>query len=249
MDKFIPRGEGPTVESDLPPTPHILLKKTTQQNHIVVGDDRAQIRFLEQRLGSPARTVERVTDDMLAGFTGLLFHVPMKHKIDISPEIRSRTGIWSADPIVKGSAAINTLVKFAATFLPGGDKPLKRDVVDRVGDELTKGKIEDIRGVIWKAVWILSDGLGQKELWKDPWESPTAWLTLDMNVDQRLHSLYRKLVGYASLVVHGEDAAANFKQLSLDPAKVYRSIELLSRWRQGRMPAYICALQITTIWS
>jgi hypothetical protein len=31
-----------------------------------------------------------------------------------------RTGIWAADPITKGSSAINTLVKFAATLLPDG---------------------------------------------------------------------------------------------------------------------------------
>jgi hypothetical protein len=41
----------------------------------------------------------------------------MKHRVDLSPELRSRTGIWGADPIVKGSAAINTLLKFAATLL------------------------------------------------------------------------------------------------------------------------------------
>jgi hypothetical protein len=97
--KFQPRAEGVTVTSDLPPTLHILLKKTCPKNNIVVGDDRAQIRFLEQRLSIDAPEkieavqVDRVTDDMLAGHEHKLYHVSLKHKVDLSPELRSRTGI------------------------------------------------------------------------------------------------------------------------------------------------------------
>src|SRR5436309_847426 len=144
--KFQPRSEGVNVTSDLPPTLHILLillKKTPLMNNIVVGDDRAQIRFLEQRLSTDANKVEavrveRITDDMLAGFEGKLYHVSMKHKVDLSPELRGRTGVWAADPIVKCSAAINALVKFAATLIPGREKTLKREIVDRIGEDITK---------------------------------------------------------------------------------------------------------------
>jgi hypothetical protein len=129
-NKLEPRSEGVTVTSDLPPILHILLKKTLPKNNVIVGDDRVQIRFLEQQLSinAPrkveAEYVERVTDDMLAGYEGRPYLVSMKHKVDLSPELRGRTGIWAADPIVKGSAAINTLVKFAATLLPGREKTL-----------------------------------------------------------------------------------------------------------------------------
>jgi hypothetical protein len=41
--KFQPRSEGVNVTSDLPPTLHILLKKTLPKNNIVVGDDRAPV--------------------------------------------------------------------------------------------------------------------------------------------------------------------------------------------------------------
>jgi hypothetical protein len=141
--KFQPRSEGVNVTSDLPPTLHILLKKTPPKNNIVVGDDRAQIRFLEQRLSTDANKVEavrveRVTDDMLAGYEGKLYHVSMKHKVDLSPELRGRTGVWAADPIVKCSPAINALVKFAATLIPGREKTLKREIVDRIGKDITK---------------------------------------------------------------------------------------------------------------
>jgi hypothetical protein len=89
--KFQPRSEGVTVTSDLPPTLHILLKKTLPKNNIVVGDDRAQIRFLEQQLSTEAKKIEavqvdRVTDDMLAGYEGKLYQVSLKHKVDLSPE-------------------------------------------------------------------------------------------------------------------------------------------------------------------
>jgi hypothetical protein len=80
-----------------------------------------------------------------------------------------------------------------------------------------------------------------------------------MNVDMRLHSLYNKLVGYANQSIFGDEATeklgikpsqrAHLKQLVLDPTKVYKSIALLSRWRQGRMQPYICALQISSIWN
>jgi hypothetical protein len=258
-DKFQARREGATVQSDLPPTLHYLIKKNPPKNQIVVGSDRAQIRFLEQLVNKKAQMVDRVTDDMLLGHEGLIFHVTMKHQVDLSPELRARTGIWAAEPITKGSAAINTLVKFAATFVPGGDKDLKREVLDRVGDELTKKKIIDLRATIWKAVWLLTGEVPRTERWKDPWEHTTDWLTHDMNVDMRLHSLYNKLVGYANQSIFGDEATeklgikpsqrAHLKQLVLDPTKVYKSIALLSRWRQGRMQPYICALQISSIWN
>jgi hypothetical protein len=214
--KFQPRSEGVNVTSDLPPTLHILLKKTYPKNNIVVGDDRAQIRFLEQRLTTEANKVEavrveRVTDDMLAGYEGKLYHVSMKHKVDLSPELRSRTGVWAADPIVKGSAAINTLVKFAATLLPGREKTLKREIIDRIGDDITKKPIVDVRAAICKAVWMLSGDLEPNDKWPDPWDSPTAWITRDMNPGKRLNSLYKKLVRYSCVTLYGEAAASKME--------------------------------------
>jgi hypothetical protein len=84
-------------------------------------------------------------------------------------------------------------------------------------------------------------------------------MTLDMNPEMRLHSLYRKLVGYANQSMFGDEAAEKFgikpsqravlKQLALDTTKVYCTIALLTRWRQGRMEPYVCALQVTAIWN
>jgi hypothetical protein len=261
--KFPPRSEGVKVTSDLPPTLHILLKKTFPKNNIVVGDDRAQVRFLEQRLSTEAKKIEatrvdRVTDDMLAGHEDKLYQVSMKHKVDLSPELRSRTGIWAADPIVKGSAAINTLVKFAATLLPEREKTLKREIVDRIGDDIRKKPIQDVRAAICKAVWMLSGDLEPNDKWLDPWESPTGWLRVDMNAGLRLNALYKKIMGYSTVTLYGEAAAAklgvspsqqqHFKSISLDQTKVYDTIKLLSRYRDRRMDEWICAFQIAVIW-
>jgi hypothetical protein len=132
----------------------------------------AQIRFLEQRLSTDANKVEavrveRVTDDMLAGYEGKLYHVSMKHKVDLSPELRGRTGIGQQTTIVKGSAAINALVKFAATLIPGTEKTLKREIVNRIGEDITKKGVPDIRAAIRKAVSMLSSDLQSNEKWKE----------------------------------------------------------------------------------
>ncbi|WP_130417425.1 hypothetical protein [Edaphobacter modestus] len=75
----------------------------------------------------------------------------------------------------------------------------------------------------------------------------------------RLHMLHKKLVGYATIVGFGEEAASkigikpsqqqHFKGLTLDLGRVYRSISVLSRGKQGRMLPYVCAMQIASIWS
>ncbi|RZU39175.1 hypothetical protein [Edaphobacter modestus] len=158
------RREGVNISSELPPVPFILLKKALPKNHIVVGDEAGQIRFLAHQVGAKPEFVERVTDDLLAGFEGKLYVVSTKYKVDLSPELRARTGMWSTEPIVKGSAAINTIVKHTLTLLAGKEKALKRVVLDRVGDMLTKGKTDDVPGLIWAAVWHLSADLPPKPI-------------------------------------------------------------------------------------
>jgi hypothetical protein len=256
-DYCSPRGAR-AASVEFVPTPFILQKKTIPRNNIVVGEDAAQIRFLEQQLGVKAEQVDRVTDDMLVGREGVLYRVYASHRIDLSPEMRTKTGFWSAEPIVKGSAAINALVKFAATLLPYPEKKLTREIVNAVGDRLTRGRVQDVRGTIWEAVWLLSGEIQMPKRWRDPWESPTLWLDDSMNINQRLHTLYKRLVGYSVFLCKGSDAAKRlgakphelqrFKDMSLNPTKVYQTISLLSRWKQGRLLPYVCALQIAVVW-
>ena len=40
-----------------------------------------------------------------------------------------------------------------------------------------------------------------------------------------------------------------FKNIILDETNVYRSITVLSRWRQVRSSPYVCAAEVAAIWS
>jgi hypothetical protein len=251
------KNRGASLVQEFPPAVFVLNKKVPG-NNVVIGDDPAQVRFMEQRLGIKVQAVDRVTDDMLIGKDGLLYRVYAAHRIDLSPEMRNKTGLWAAEPVVKGSAAINALVKFAATLLPYPEKKLTREIVNAVGDQLTKNRVYDLRGTIWEAVWLLTGEIEPPKRWPDPWEAPVKWLDDSMNVNQRLHTLYKRLVGYSLLLCKGEDAARKFgikpheiqryKTLTLDLTKARQTISLLSRWKQGRMQPYVCALQIAAVW-
>jgi hypothetical protein len=254
-DYFSLRG---AASQDFAPTPFILGKRNIPRNNVVAGDDPAQIRFLEQQLDVKTQQVDRVTDDMFVGEEGVLFSVYASHRIDLSSEIRNKTGFWSAEPIVKRSAAINAIVRFAATLLPYAEKKLTREIVHAVGDQLTKNRIDDVRGAVWEAVWILSGEIETAKRWPEPWEAPVNWLDSSMNVGQRLYTLYKRLIGYTLFCCKGEDAARKFgakpheiqkyKSLTLDPTKAHKTISLLSRWKQGHLPPYVCALQIAAVW-
>ncbi len=265
MGKTATKTRGTGTGQELVPVPFILQKKAISRNNIVVGDDPAQIRFLEQQLGLlaqqpnlKAQQVDRVTDDMLVGQEGLLYRVFATHRIDLSPEMRNKTGFWSAEPIVKGSAAINMMVKFAAGLLNFPEKKLTREAINIVGDRITRGRVWDVRSAIWQAAWLLTDEIQTTKRWSDPWEAPVRWLNDSINVNQRLHTLYKRLVGYSILLTRGPDAARKlgikphelqrYKDLQLDLTKVYHTICLLSQWKQGRMDAYVCALRISVVW-
>ncbi len=248
----------PSSLVEFTPPVFILQRKTALRNNVLIGDDPAQIRFLEQQLKVMCEEVDRVTDDMLVGREGALFRVYAAHRIDLSPEMRNKTGFWSAEPVVKGSAAINALVKFAATLLPYPEKKLTREIVNLIGDQLTRKRVYDLRGTLWQAVWLLAGDLAETRYWRDPWDSPTGWLDDSMNVGSRLHVLHQRTVYYAIFITKGTEAARKlgakphvlqrFKDLNLDPTKVYLTISLLSRWKQNRVQPYPCALQIAAIW-
>jgi hypothetical protein len=153
-------ADAPTLTSDFPPTLLVLSRKTPMlSNNVVVGGDEAQVRFMSHWLDVEPFRVDRITDETLLGKEKLLLHVPAKYLIDVSPEVRQRTGFWSADPITKGSAAINALVKFAVTLLDDG-KERKREIIEIIGDEMTRKPIDDIRGAMW-ACGLAADWRGK----------------------------------------------------------------------------------------
>ena len=225
---------------------------------MVVGVEPAQIRFLEQQLRTKAQRVERVNDDMLSGVTGELFQVYASHCVDLSPELRGRTALWSADPIGKGSSTVHAIVKLALTLVEYR-KPPTKDTIQLVESMLDKDKIEDICAVIWKAVWLLLSDPKPPKRWVEPWEAPGTWFVDVENPEQRLNGLLNLLSNYAYFVEYGEEAikelkippkeAQKIRNLHLDPTSVYQTVTRLSQWQQGKWDIYVCALLISVAWT
>jgi hypothetical protein len=69
-DKSQPRAEGVTVISDFSLSLHIILKKTTTGNNILVGDHLAPNRPPRTTVECAGKHIEHVTDDMSPGSRG-----------------------------------------------------------------------------------------------------------------------------------------------------------------------------------
>ena len=111
------KGTGGTVQYH--PVPYLFWKQPPC-NNVLIGDDAVQIRFVEQLTGLPCETVESVSDDDLFGRDGVLYRVLTSGSLKLSPQVRSKTGIWSLTPIASGSASANALVRAAGAIL--GDR-------------------------------------------------------------------------------------------------------------------------------
>jgi hypothetical protein len=242
-----------------PTTPSLLLQKTYRRFNILVGDDQAQVRFAEQVLGLPCKFVEILHDeDLLGKEESLLYRVESLRCLELSPNTKALSGIWCLDPIEKGSAGANAIVKYAASLL---DVPADTKLVQRVADQLLAKEIGDIRAAIWDAACLLvgPPPLENKERWPDPWEKPIAWMPEGVDPGLRLNTLYRFLVGYTFAKEGDQDAARKFgisvakfkvmQRITLDLNKVYSCVGELSKWRAQKYPPLVCALRVTNIWN
>jgi hypothetical protein len=241
-----------------PPTPFAFFRTTFHNNNILIGNDPAQIRFLSQVLRHEVTHVDQVTDEMLLGNEGLLLQVSAEHRIDISSDVKRNTGIWNADPILKGSAGANAIVRCAARLIGMPDKP-SREVLDFVATEITRAGVLDIRGAVSRAAWLLTGDILPKVKQIEPWEHPIRWMRPEHDPEYRLHALYNILVAWA-LLATGEAGGAGhldvslvredyLKTLKLDKQRVYQSIKQLSIWKLKGGNPYCCALHIASIWS
>jgi hypothetical protein len=240
---------------EFPTVPSLLSKKSFLLHNILVGNDTAQIRFAEQILNVPCKAVDRVQDEDVLVPTPTLHQVFMSSSIDLSPQIRDKTGVWSLAPLIPGSASTTAVVKAACEILSIKLEPAKRN---RACEILTEEPINDVRAALWSAVWIVADDIPEKEpFWKDPWSS-NEWLSKNTDPVYRLNSLYRDLVGY--VLIHDNDEVA-VRKFGISPTKskrlkgmnlnldcVYDSILELSKWRHKRYNPYFCAIAINKIW-
>jgi hypothetical protein len=255
------------------PTVPLLLERAPKKHNILIGNDPAQIRFAEQFLsmhhGVPVRheQVPAVGDEMLLGKDGTrLYLVDVVQQVDLSPAVKSKTGIWSLDLIEKGSAGINAIIRHAAKLL-GIAKPPK-DVVAKIGYELVRDSdpfsrrylLTDIRAAVWHAAWLLSGPAEKRLPWIAPWENWMTWLPRGADPRYRLNTLYRELVMWTFASTGDERGfrktggswdSKRFQKLAalqLPRDKVYDTLALLSAWRAHGYDPYVCAIRISKIW-
>jgi len=250
--------------SEFSPVPALLSQKTFKKYNILIGDDEPQQRFAEQVLGLSCVFMDAIADeDLQVDDTNKLFRVETSRLVVLSPQVKEATAFWSLDPLTKGSAGANAIVRYAATLL-GMEKPDK-DLVERTADLLAdSGGIEDTRVALWTAVWLLTGPapLESSKRWPQPWESYQLWFSIPgVSPEHRLHSLYWDLTAYTFLRRDDEAVLKKaglksispvrlkiLKKLNLDHSKVHDTIELLDLWRSKQSDPYVCAFRISNLW-
>jgi len=263
------KKSGALMETQCPSVP-LLLEKPPQKNNVLIGDNEAQVRFAEQYLSAvhgrkiACQKVETLTDDCLLGHDEpLLYRVERSSFIDLSLDIKGRTGIWCLEFISEGSSAASALVRAAANLI--GAKPGKDDVA-RVARELVYqtryGMGEDLDQImvsIWRAAWLLT-APPERKGWPRPWETHVGWLPPGADPAHRLHSLYWELVMYVFATECDEKGwkrmgraykAEAFRKAAskrLPLAQVDATLRELSAWREQKSDPYTCALKVAAIW-
>jgi hypothetical protein len=247
------------------PTTPLLLEKTIKKHNILIGDDPVQQRFAEQFLTKyhhsnvVCQVLEVCNDDHLLGKEEpLLYRVNRSSQLDnLSPHVRSRTGLWSLDLIESGSAGANAIVRFAAT-LAKIPRP-SREVIAYVAKEITNN-LNDIPAAIWYSLWLILGPVVEKRRWPRPWDNYLTWLPRGEDPGYRLNSLYWELVQYVFATDNDEKGfrktghtfrPREFKHLTsltLPKARVFLTLEILSAWREHRTDPYVCALRVSRAW-
>ena len=259
----------------LPMTPQLLdTYPVAKKVNILVGDNPPQIKFAERYLTDihqadvKCQSVELVNDDMVQGKDEpLLYRVDRLRHIELAPNVKSKVGLWSLDPIERGSSGANAIVRFAVKTMLGRDK-LTNAQVEAYANEMVKEQaglsftkeVEDIYAAIWEACWLL---LGPEPApfkpWPRPWENHLTWMPKGVDPVFRLNTLYRELVVHTFAREGDEYAARKFgrfkpnefktlKNLKLPITKVADSLHALSTWHTEKFDPYICALKIAKIW-
>lgn len=247
----------PGVKETFPSTPLLFGQKTLKRNNILIGYDPTQERFVERFLGLTSQLKDNIRDEDLLGLSDpVLFRVEHARNLELSPQVRNKTGLYSLEPLTKGSAGVFAIVREAATIL---GMEYNQELVANVADLLCKEPIYDVPATVWQAVWLLTGPILEFKRWPEPWAT-RDWFPTNVDPQFRLNTLYRDLVTIVYARGNDEDSAhkfgvrpSRFKVLksigqNLDLNCVDRSIRELSRWRQQKYNPFVCALKITSIW-
>ena len=248
---------GVVTSSEYPPVVFTLGRKTLPKWNVVIGDDHAQLLWMDHVAGMKAVTVDKVTDEMLLGKDACLYRISAEHRLDLSPDVKARTGIWSADPIIKGSAALNHLVKFAHTLLPHNPPALTREQVAIVGAAVMRYEVVLVQAAIGRAMTAICGPMEPRKPWNEPWLDPRHWMDLK-KPDFRLNSLLKTLTAWAHIYCNNVHYAKQqglspsriqwLKGQKIDPKKVLKAIKILSAWRVKKYDPFVCAMVVSAIW-
>ena len=193
---------------------------------------------------------------MLLGKDDCLYRIKFDHRIDISSDVKARIGIWSADPILRGSAALNHLVRFAATLLPDPPK-LTRDQVEIVGVEVMRYDVVLVTAAIGRAMTAICGPMQPQKPWTEPWLDPRHWMDIK-EPTRRLHALHRTLLAWGHIYCGHPEYAKQLgvsssrmqwlKGQTIDPRKVSNAIKILSAWSIKKYDPLVCALIVAREW-
>jgi hypothetical protein len=241
------------------PVPYLFWKQPPR-NNILIGDDAAQIRFVEQLTDCTCETVESVSDDDLLGKDGVLYRLLTSSGLDLSAQLRAKTGIWSLAPVTPGSAGANALVRAAANILK---EPLKKERLDslskHIGRTFERNDIVDLRAGLWETVWVMTGEL-LPHRWREPWETVSIqeWAPPGVDLGLRLGAFFKTIRAYVVIHNGAENDAKKMgvpphrimqlKELRLSPEKVYESLKVLSRWKNLDTDPRVVILALTKVW-
>ena len=243
----------------------ILEAKRDLHGHVVIGKDQVQIQFLVEVLGGPrdveVRELEQVDDvlllERLANPRPFLYVLASAKGFNIAEDVKRRIGVWSTPPIRKHTAALRALVRRGGEM--AGAKDLPAEQLDRIGNLILDKAGDDLdpRALLWAAAWAStgSEEPEEENAWKNPWDSPWSWRPKGIGMAHRLNALYRTLVAWAYArdgIKPGDfiKSPSHYRWLQgehLDPAKVTRAIQVLSKGRTRPDLAYETALAVGII--
>ena len=248
--------------SEFSPVPALLFVKKPKKYNILIGEEPVQQRFAENLLGISCDYKVSVGDfDLQSDGQPKLVRTTSSSNVVLSPQVKDHTAFWSLDPIEKGSAGANAIVRYAASLL-SLDKVDNR-LIERLADILaSSGTIDDLEVALWKAVWLLmGDVPPENKRWPQPWEDKYLWFNIPgVTPEFRLNSLYLDMTSYVFIHADEENNLSKallrvspskikvFKKIKLDLSKVYNTIKLLDLWRTYKTDPFVCAFQISNVW-
>jgi hypothetical protein len=246
---------------DYPQIPLILDRKHPKSRNLVVGSNELQVEFLKKELEvhHGPQTIEtcdtKLVDEDIFKIKDNTILVLDRDLLDVSEDTVSRITIWSNKPVTKRSAALNCILRKAASSL---HQELDKKTMDSLGDFVAYRDRDDLETLLYDTMWTLSD---TKIYYKKTnlWEHPFTWIHTGDNVTRRLEYLYQEMTWFIySQTDEWQKAkstgcsSSKFKWLKsckFNNSVVLKTVKALSLWKSGSCDQYQTLIKLGVIWS